>query len=150
MNKNQIAAARSALLKAEIARTGLTKVAALAGKPVRQINDMAAGRKSFGDGIAKEIGPKIWPDKPREWLVYPEISDSLQTEENAPGTEASKPRSAKTVAFVPLSQRDKDIDEIVRLAKTLDSTGIGMLLRDAQKLAEERPLNVSKTAKSSS
>lgn len=82
MEKNQLHEARRALLKAEIKRIGLTAVAELANKPPRQINDMAAGRKTFGDSIAKEIGPKIRPDLPIGWLVYPDEYGSTDGSQN--------------------------------------------------------------------
>jgi len=78
MTKDEIVAARRTLLAREISSQGLSVVAKLSKKPDRQINDMAAGRKSFGDGIAKEIGPLIRPDLSRDWLVYPDLLTSLQ------------------------------------------------------------------------
>lgn len=74
MSKSEITAARRALLKAEIDKQGLSVVAKNANKPASQIKDMVAGRKTFGDRIAIELGPLIRPDMPRDWLVYPEMA----------------------------------------------------------------------------
>lgn len=63
-------AARRAILAIEIEANGLANVARKAGKPDRQINDMAAGRKAFGDRIARDIEPLLRADLPAGWLVF--------------------------------------------------------------------------------
>lgn len=69
--ENDIKSLRRQLLKTEIEEQGLAVVAKKAGKPDRQINDMAAGRKTFGDKIARAIGPLIRPDLAPDWLLSP-------------------------------------------------------------------------------
>lgn len=70
---DKITKARRALLRAEIKRLGLSTIAKMAGKPDRQINDMTK-KKSFGDKIAREIGPLIRPDLAPDWLLSPDLS----------------------------------------------------------------------------
>ena len=50
------------------------------------------------------------------------------------------------VPLVAKPQRDIDIEEIVRIASSIDATGLGMLLMAAREIAKERP--ASKTASS--
>lgn len=178
MTKQETVEARRALLSAEIKSRGLSVVAKAAEKPDRQIKDMAMGRKSFGDGIAKEIGPRIRPDLPKQWLVYPEIvpgplpvdPSSLEGVTLLKGpdlpvegafvivpnsTEGDDWQSfadhlrepTKTITYIAKSQRDKDIEEIVSIARRLSDTGVGMLLGYSQKLLEDRP--AKQTASSS-
>ncbi|MDR1708596.1 MAG: helix-turn-helix domain-containing protein [Candidatus Accumulibacter sp.] len=75
MKNQDIAQRRRELLKAEISKQGLSVVARRANKPDRQINDMAAGRKSFGAEIAAEIGEMIRPDLPRDWLIFADFRE---------------------------------------------------------------------------
>lgn len=50
---------RRARLRMLIAEHGLSELAEKTGKPASQLNDMAAGRKSFGEKIADQLTAKI-------------------------------------------------------------------------------------------
>ena len=49
------------------------------------------------------------------------------------------PHQSIAIIPKPISQREKDIEEIARLARKIDATGLGMLLKYASDLAEIRP-----------
>ncbi len=98
MEKNDIAAARRALLQAEVNRQGLANVARAAGKPDRQINDMIAGRKSFGEKVAREIESRLRPDLHAGWLVSPHLSLSSNTH---PSQESAESRLVENVIPAP-------------------------------------------------
>lgn len=57
----------SRLIKAE----GLSVVAVKVGKPDRQLNDMVAGRKSFGEKVARAIEKAYAPSRAPGWLDLP-------------------------------------------------------------------------------
>lgn len=63
-----VADIRRANLQLLVDRDGLASVARRAGKPDRQINDMLAGRKSFGEKVAREIELNIHPAMKPGWL----------------------------------------------------------------------------------
>lgn len=52
---NSSAEIRKEILKKLVEKDGLTTVSLRLGKPARQINDMLAGRKSFGDKVARDM-----------------------------------------------------------------------------------------------
>lgn len=64
----EIADIRRKALAAIVDRDGLSTVAKKVGKPDRQINDMLAGRKSFGEKVARAIESSYAPDLPPGWL----------------------------------------------------------------------------------
>jgi len=55
-----------------VARDGLANAAKKFGKPDRQLNDMLAGRKSFGEKVARAMELKYAPDRPTGWLSNPD------------------------------------------------------------------------------
>lgn len=55
-------------LSALIAEHGLASVAHRVGKPARQLSDMIAGRKSFGEKVARAIEKEWDPSRPTGWL----------------------------------------------------------------------------------
>lgn len=65
---DKIADIRRANLRRLIDRDGLSSVAKRSGKPDRQLNDMVAGRKSFGERVARDIEHRFDPSRPRGWL----------------------------------------------------------------------------------
>jgi len=85
----ELVSRRRKLLKQEIARSSQADVARRAGKPDRQIGDMAEGRKAFGDSVAREIGPRLRPDLPRDWLIF--ADDSINVEKREGDQEAPYP-----------------------------------------------------------
>ena len=68
---NTIADVRRANLRFLIERDGLSSVARRAGKPDRQLNDMVAGRKSFGEKVARAIELNLDPSLKPGWLDSP-------------------------------------------------------------------------------
>lgn len=114
MKRDPITEARAKLLADEISRQGLANVARKAGKPDRQILDMAAGRKSFGDRIAREIGEKIRPDLDRSWLIYPEVEYPPTLQESATILEINQNKPTRTYA-------DDEIDLIRDFEKLSDA-----------------------------
>lgn len=68
---NTIADVRRANLRFLIERDGLSSVARRAGKPDRQLNDMVAGRKSFGEKVARAIESSLDPSLKPGWLDQP-------------------------------------------------------------------------------
>lgn len=68
---NKIADVRRANLRFLIEREGLSSVARRAGKPDRQLNDMVAGRKSFGEKVARDIESHLDPSLKPGWLDQP-------------------------------------------------------------------------------
>ena len=146
MDKKLMTKLRQDLLKREIERQGLANVARLCGKPDRQINDMAAGRKSFGSTIAQEIGPKIRPDLPRDWLVWAE----LPVDRYVAASDAAS-GSAPDVKALPLvaerSHRQRLVDKLMALVEQIDDSGVQNLIGRAELLAEQQPL-IRKNARS--
>lgn len=59
MNRTERTAQRRAELKKIVDHLGLSVVATKTGKPASQINDMIAGRKSFGEQVARELEQKL-------------------------------------------------------------------------------------------
>ena len=55
-------------LAAIVERDGLAKASKKLGKPDRQINDMLAGRKSFGEGVALQMEFSYAPSLPPGWM----------------------------------------------------------------------------------
>jgi hypothetical protein len=71
---------RRRALRALIARDGLSVVAKRAKKPERQLNDMVAGRKSFGEKVAREIEANLAPDEPSGWLDRSDTPEAQHTD----------------------------------------------------------------------
>lgn len=113
MDDETIKTLRQALLRAEIKRYGLHAVAKRANKPDRQINDMAAGRKSFGDKVAREIGPLIRPDLPVDWLLTP---SSGAAPENTAGFVVQESDSSRYDVFSPA------IAEVIQIMEPLTNS----------------------------
>lgn len=65
---NNIASIRRENLRRLVERDGLSLVAKHANKPARQLNDMLAGRKSFGEKVARAIELEMDPSRPPGWL----------------------------------------------------------------------------------
>jgi phage repressor protein C with HTH and peptisase S24 domain len=64
----EIAEKRRRALRELIARDGLSVVARRAKKPELQLNDMVAGRKAFGEKIARALEINLAPNEPSGWL----------------------------------------------------------------------------------
>lgn len=70
---------RRKVLNALIDRDGLTSISKRTGKSPQQLSDTAAGRKSFGEKVARDIESKLGLALPEKWL------DSLQSIEKLGG-----------------------------------------------------------------
>lgn len=147
MTKKDLLEARRRLLDAEIKRIGLTELARRAKKPVRQISDMAAGRKTFGDGVAIEIGPKIRPDLPREWLVYCDADAGCIEDEilhvSEPKITSSPTRAPIEANF--LGRRARKVNEVLEVLGNISDDGLIVVLHELKKFAIEYPIDVPKT-----
>lgn len=65
---NKPAEVRRAKLSLIVEKMGLSIAAKRFGKPDRQINDMIAGRKSFGEKVARDMETHFAPDLEPGWL----------------------------------------------------------------------------------
>lgn len=71
---NESADIRRSNLRAIIERDGLSSAAKRFGKPDRQINDMLAGRKAFGEKVAREMERNYDPSMQPGWLDIPPVT----------------------------------------------------------------------------
>lgn len=99
MSDSPIVAKRRLLLQAEISARGLAVVAKVCQKPDRQILDMVKGRKSFGDGIARTIGPLLRPDLHPSWLILADAAATLDHGSQNPSGPAESPVGADAVTY---------------------------------------------------
>lgn len=82
-------------------------------------------------------------------LIIPLLGGSVPALGNndpaiAPNT-ASAPAPPEYIPLAPSkTQRDRDTEELLAIANTLDSTGLGMLIQEAKRIQRDRP--ASKTA----
>lgn len=111
----EMVAARRKLLALEVESKGLANVSRMAKKPDRQISDMVTGRKAFGDRVAREIGPLIRPDLPKDWLLSP--SSDTQTE--SIGAKSAKPLAGAPMRtnVIPLHDSAKQGAGLLRFEK---------------------------------
>lgn len=72
---NELADVRRANLKAIIERDGLASASRRFQKPDRQLNDMAAGRKSFGEKVARAMERNYDAARTPGWLDLPPSDD---------------------------------------------------------------------------
>lgn len=86
----------SRLIKAE----GLSVVAAKVGKPDRQLNDMVAGRKSFGEKVARAIEKAYAPSRAPGWLDLPATGYEQQKNEKRDKGEVAA-REPQDVGYSP-------------------------------------------------
>lgn len=123
----KLVARRRQLLKQEIAKSSQADVARRAGKPDRQIGDMAEGRKAFGDSVAREIGPKLRPDLPRDWLIF---ADEFLID------------TGNVTAFEmrARSKREDRIQSVVKMIRSMNDSGIGTVEAVARMEVERNPL----------
>lgn len=123
----QLVSRRRRLLKQEIDKTSQADVARRAGKPDRQIGDMAEGRKAFGDSVSREIGPKIRPDLPRDWLIF--ADEYLLDSGNVTPFEMRA-----------MSKREGRIQSVVKMIRAMNESGIGTVEAIARLEVERNPL----------
>lgn len=60
-------------MRAIVERDGLASASKRFGKPDSQINDMLAGRKSFGEKVARDMESKYSPDRPAGFFIASKI-----------------------------------------------------------------------------
>lgn len=126
-SEEQLITRRRKLLHQEILRSSQADVAKRAGKPDRQIADMVNGRKSFGDSVAREIGPKIRPDLHRDWLIF--ADEELIEEQHVSSLD-------RRIA----SRREALIQDIVKLLRATNEEGLGTVYAVSKLEAERHPL----------
>lgn len=115
---------RRARLRMLIAEHGLSELAEKTGKPASQLNDMAAGRKSFGEKIADQLTAKI--GLPGGWFEL-WIGEKFTSPTDAVGQTVGE--IAETAAHGMLERGDelpaelKDLPpEIVSLMRLIESS----------------------------
>lgn len=96
---NAIAEIRRRALQKLVEQEGLSNVARRMRKPDRQINDMIAGRKAFGEKVARAIEHAYDPTRPAGWL----------DREDAP-TEAAPVQYAAAIQPVVRTAKERDSD----------------------------------------
>lgn len=89
---NELTEIRRANLRAIVARDGLSSAAKRFQKPDRQLNDMIAGRKSFGEKVARAMELSYDPSRRPGWLDEPDGFQSQHVE-------------AANVAYAPTLKR---------------------------------------------
>jgi hypothetical protein len=103
---NVLTEIRRANLRAIVDRDGLSSAAKRFGKPDRQINDMLAGRKSFGEKVARAMEAAYDPSRPLGWLDAPQQEDdvSLLPSSNSKATDAKAQSSTIGGGHMPSAQ----------------------------------------------
>lgn len=66
-------------LQSLIDKDGLTTFSKRVKKPASQINDMLAGRKAFGEKVARQIEKSYAPNQPSGWLDVEDEVDLLRS-----------------------------------------------------------------------
>lgn len=97
---NKYAEIRREKLRQIVEEMGLAAAARRFGKPDRQINDMLAKRKSFGERVAREMEEVFAPDLPAGWLDEPmeSVKDLVAVAQPQPQPELSDISSALDLA----------------------------------------------------
>ncbi|RTL35398.1 MAG: helix-turn-helix transcriptional regulator [Rhodocyclaceae bacterium] len=130
---NKLAETRRDRLRQIVEKMGLSPAAKRFGKPDRQINDMIAGRKSFGEKVASDMETEFAPDVAPGWLGDSRISlpDIVFTDSNGQAT------FLEVKKFTP---RGNDKSDNVVIIKHYDTGGAmgdgGVILRDQPGLIE--------------
>lgn len=92
---NAAAEIRRKNLAALVDAYGLAVISRKVGKPDRQIKDMIAGRKAFGEKVARAIEQAYDPDAPTGWLDVDrdgnrEVREQVASYQSAPVTEPAR------------------------------------------------------------
>lgn len=126
MTEKELADERRRLLNLEIKDQGLSSIAGRLKKPSSQILDMAMGRKSFGDGAARIMGPIIRPDLPRDWLIF------------ADSHEQAIPIDRSNLVTPDFSEKiPPRVAEIRDMALQLDDYHLGLLAGEARGILKQ-------------
>jgi hypothetical protein len=96
---------RRSILRAIVERDGLSVAAKRFGKPDRQINDMIAGRKAFGEKVARAMEKNYAPERDPGWLDQPVASSS---EVGEPTSLILSPPPGSIVRTRPSAKRGRD------------------------------------------
>jgi hypothetical protein len=113
---NELAELRKANLRAIVERDGLTSAARRFQKPDRQLNDMLAGRKSFGEKVARAMERSYDPSLPPGWLDLPPDAPPLPEPSNVSAGLALSPAERALIDAYRL-MASADQEEIKRLAE---------------------------------
>lgn len=127
MDNSALTNTRRELLAKEVGERGLSVIAKLVGKPDSQIKDMIAGRKSFGDKVAREIGPIIRPDLRPDWLLSPSSSAPQPAQVKEESTEYTQPTSRAAAIANAISQLADDHPALDAIEMILAGAGIKAL-----------------------
>ena len=135
MTEKELADERRRLLTLEIAEQGLSSIAVRLKKPSSQILDMATGRKSFGDGAARIMGPIIRPDLPRDWLIFAD-SHEKATQMTGQADSEDRNRADNVSRLNPINPLVK---ELVTVAESISDRGIAELIGRAKEVFLQHP-----------
>lgn len=124
-------------LRRIVEREGLAVASRKFGKPDRQINDMLAGRKSFGEKVAHQMEAHYAPDRPRGWLS--QRADAAQINEPAAQYKAT-PQVSRDLP------RNKRVQRILDLLEVTDEAGVAVVLDKAEDMARKYPLRKAKAS----
>lgn len=137
MTEDPVIQLRRLLLKAEVDAHGLAVVARRCEKPDRQLNDMIAGRKAFGDRIARELEGKLRPDLPHGWLLFPQ----------SVGPSGQCAQTVRDGKIADLAKRKEDarplMREIIDLCMSMNDEGLKAAKATCAGLAQQYPLAAS-------
>lgn len=122
---NELADVRRANLKAIIERDGLASASRRFQKPDRQLNDMAAGRKSFGEKVARAMERNYDAARIPGWLDLPPSDGPGHPTPAlpAPSTETAGPALSAALADLLESARplqDADVKLLTQLARRMN------------------------------
>lgn len=139
MNKD--AETRRENLRKIVERDGLAVAARQFGKPDRQINDMIAGRKSFGEKVARDMEENYAPNMPAGWMSKPNADTSV--------TDGAKHyfltdrlagyESMPIPVIRPKTERDRAIERINGLLASTDDAGLAVVLDKAEEMSRQYP-----------
>ena len=146
----EIADIRRKVLAAIVERDGLASVAKRVEKPDSQINDMLAGRKSFGEKVARAIEKKYAPDLPPGWLDKDDapksMSCSASEQPNPPCVDANLNKSTEFLAgnttTVAFSKDEQELVKGYRLASPREKRSMlhtaQIVIEDFSKRSEQK------------
>lgn len=127
---NELADIRRTNLRAIIDREGLAVAARRFQKPDRQLNDMLAGRKSFGEKVARAMERNYDPAMPPGWLDLPPDS-ALPLPAPKPGTDDNAPIQAAAELWRSYLRADAEAQRVVDIVLDRERGEIGATLKSA-------------------
>lgn len=135
MPEDPVIQLRRALLRAAVAASRLTDIAEKCEKPARQIKDMIEGRKAFGDRIARELEPKLRPNAPHGWLLFPTAASFAADQSEAALAPAQQQEESPAVRLEKFARRAEDtrpqIGEITAILRSMTDDELADVMRYA-------------------